>query len=230
MFTNWTLTNWGPTLCNPWFQVSVTMRGRSIRAQIIVEIPLAKRFCSFFSGHFRYLNRRYIPHRMPIFEGYVYKGIHRPKQKGLKWYATSILGSWNSHWIAVIPFRIGHKHTGWLHTKHDQTICGSLGTLTWYSTSLKNQERGIRMEFLIPCSVYIYIYTHIHIYIYICTYVYIHMYIIYIDIYTYMYMYVYAVYRTINNCLIVSSQSEFYSNNPQFFWTNSILSGQVQNW
>ena len=47
------------------------------------------------NGHFRYLNRRYLPYMFGPCKGYV-RG-YTPKY-GFIWYSTSILGSWNSHW------------------------------------------------------------------------------------------------------------------------------------
>ena len=40
---------------------------------------------------------RYLPYIRPIFQGYVREYLHKIWPD--KWYSTSILGSWNSHWM-----------------------------------------------------------------------------------------------------------------------------------
>ena len=56
------------------------------------------------NGHSRILNWRYLPYIRPIFQAYVRK---IPTEYGLRWYSTSILGSWNSidmtsHWSSCL--------------------------------------------------------------------------------------------------------------------------------
>ena len=51
----------------------------------------------FINGHFRILNWRYLRYIRPICQAYV-RG-YTPKIWPEIWYSTSILGSWNSHWL-----------------------------------------------------------------------------------------------------------------------------------
>ena len=49
------------------------------------------------NGHFRILNWRYLPYIRPIFQAYVRGYPHKIWPE--IWYSTSILGSWNGHWL-----------------------------------------------------------------------------------------------------------------------------------
>ena len=53
------------------------------------------------NGHFRYLNRRYLPYK--AYARAMQGDIH--PNYGFIWYSTSILGSWKSHWVAGLPGR-----------------------------------------------------------------------------------------------------------------------------
>ena len=72
------------------------------------------------NGHSRILNWRYLPYIKPIFQAYVRE--YPPKIWPQKWYSSSILGSWNSHW-SYLREKKTRKNT-WLSTRFFQPWSG----------------------------------------------------------------------------------------------------------
>ena len=74
-------------------------------------------FSSFFNGHFRNINWRYLPYKAYVRA--MVQGIYT-QISGLKWYSSFILGSRNSHWssfwqnnVQTIPKMAGNTWWCW---------------------------------------------------------------------------------------------------------------------